>query len=162
MNRYLRIYMNDQLAAGVLWRELAWRAQRNNSGTALGDALARVATITTEDVELFESMMSRLGLRTNPLKVRLAILSERLGRIKLNGHLRSYSPLSRFAELDFLLVGIVGKKILWTNLAEHAGLRSRLPDLDFGRLTERAQTQIETIEPFHAQAARDVLGAASA
>lgn len=30
-NRLLGIYLNDQLAAGVLWRETARRAQRNNS-----------------------------------------------------------------------------------------------------------------------------------
>jgi hypothetical protein len=36
---FLGIYMNDQLALGTLWRELARRSQRNNSGTELGEAL---------------------------------------------------------------------------------------------------------------------------
>ncbi len=30
--RFLRIYMNDQLAAGVAWREVARRARNNNEG----------------------------------------------------------------------------------------------------------------------------------
>jgi hypothetical protein len=157
MSKYLRIYMNDQLASGVLWREVAWRAQRNNDGTALGDALTRVATITTEDVHTFSEMMDRLGLRRNRAKIALAIASERLGRLKLNGHLRTYSPLSRFAELDFLLIGIVGKKILWKDLGDLADLRTRLPDVDFDRLLERAQEQIDLIEPFHEAAGREAL-----
>jgi len=149
--------MNDQLAAGILWREFAWRAHRNNKGSELGEALARVATITTEDVETFKEMMARLGLRRNPAKAAVAIASERLGRLKLNGHLRSYSPLSRFAELDFLLFGVVGKKILWRNLGDLAGLRARLPEVDFDEMLRRAQAQIDLIEPFHAEAGREAL-----
>ena len=159
MSKYLRIYMNDQLAAGVLWRELAWRAQRNNEGTDLGEALERVATITTEDVETFAQMMDRLGLRRNRAKIAAAMAAERLGRLKLNGHLRDHSPLSRFVELDALLIGVVGKKLLWRNLGDMAGLRRRLPDFDFDRLLERAQTQVDLLEPFHAAAARDALPA---
>jgi hypothetical protein len=34
---FLRIYMNDQLAAGMLWREVARRAQHNNAGTEGGE-----------------------------------------------------------------------------------------------------------------------------
>jgi len=154
-DQHLRIYMNDQLAAGVGWRELAWRAQRNNAGTPLGDTLARVAQITTEDVELFARMMRRLGFPQNRAKVAGAIAAERVGRLKLNGRLRSYSPLSRFVELDATLMGVMGKEPLWRNLGDHAGLRTRLPDVDFDRLLERARTQIELLRPHHEAAARE-------
>jgi hypothetical protein len=160
VSRHLRVYMNDQLAAGILWREFAWRAQRENAGTPLGDALVHVAEITTEDVELFRTMMNRLGLRENPLKVRLAIASERLSRLKSRRSGRaSYSPLSRFEELDFLLAGVTGKKILWQNLGDHAGLQRRLADIDFDQLMRRAQEQIDTLSSFHAEAAREALRA---
>jgi hypothetical protein len=36
-----------------------------------------------------------------------------VGRVKLNGQLATYSPFSRFIELDFLAMGIEGKKLLW-------------------------------------------------
>src|SRR3954471_22662365 len=97
-DRFLRIYLNDQLAAGVLWRELARRAQRNNEGSDLGDALQRVATAITQDVATFEQIMQRLGVRKNPVKTTMAVAAERGGRLKLNGRLTSYSPLSRFTE----------------------------------------------------------------
>jgi hypothetical protein len=147
-NRFLGIYLNDQLAAGVLWRETAKRAQRNNAGTDLGDALARVAAAIAEDVTTFETIMDRLGIRRDRVKTTVAIAAERAGRLKFNGRLRSYSPLSRFVELDILAMGIEGKKILWQNLGELARLESRLPDVDFDHLITRAQQQRDELEPF--------------
>jgi hypothetical protein len=158
-DRFLRIYMNDQLALGVGWRELARRAQGQNEGTALGDALAGVATGIAEDIETFEAIMGRLGLGRDRVKPLLATVAERIGRLKLNGQLRGYSPLSRFVELDVLAMGIEGKKILWANLRDFAGLRARLPDVDFDALIERAARQRAELEPFRVLAGRESFGA---
>ena len=87
--------------------------------------------------------------------------SERVGRLKLNGRVRTYSPLSRFIELDFLAIGIDGKKLLWATLRDLADFRSRLPDVDFEHLIERAERQRAAIEPFRADAARAALGGAA-
>jgi len=160
-NRLLGIYLNDQLAAGVLWRETARRAQRNNDGSDLGHALAQVAAIA-EDVATFEQIMQRLGVRRNPVKTALATAAERAGRLKLNGRLTSYSPLSRFAELDLLTYGIEGKKVLWQNLRDCARLGERLPDVDFDELIARAQRQRDEIEPFRLAAGAAALGGSPA
>ena len=157
MAGYLAIYLNDQLALGVGWREVARRAQRENEGSELGEALERVATGIAEDVQTFESLMRRLGVRISPVKPRLAVAAERVGRLKPNGRVRGYSPLSRFVELDFLAMGIEGKKILWANLRDLAGVPERLPDVDFDALIERAQQQREALEPFRERAGRDAL-----
>lgn len=159
MDKFLGIYMNDQLALGALWRELARRSQRNNNGTELGDALTRVSTSIAEDVETFQRIMHRLGIRINPIKFGLAVAAERLGRLKLNGQMRTYSPLSRFEELDILAMGIEGKKLLWATLRDLAGLASRLPDIDFDELIERAERQRAGLEPFRARAGTDALAA---
>jgi hypothetical protein len=156
-SEFLRVYMNDQLAAGVLWRELARRAQRENDGTDLGHALARVASAIAEDVATFEEMMRRLDIRRNALKLALAVGAERVGRLKLNGRLMGYSPLSRFAELDFLAMGIEGKKILWANLRDLADLAARLPGMDFDLLIERAEAQRAELEPFRARSGAQAL-----
>ena len=161
-DRFLRIYMNDQLAAGIVWREVARRSQRSNQGTELGDALARVADAIAEDVGTFEQIMERLGLPRDPVKTRLAVVAERAGRLKLNGSLTSYSPLSRFVELDFLAMGIEGKKLLWASLRDLAGLPARLPDVDFDGLIGRAQWQRDELEPFRAAAGREALAGQSA
>ena len=157
MNELLRIYMNDQLALGVLWREVAERTRRENSGTELGDALSIVATGIAEDVDTFASIMRRLELPRNPVKTSAAVAAERVARLKLNGRLRGYSPLSRFVELDFLAMGIDGKKLLWSNLRDLAGLAERLPDVDFDALIARAEQQRAAIEPFRARAGAEAL-----
>ncbi|MGH4012163.1 MAG: hypothetical protein ACRDTH_29055 [Pseudonocardiaceae bacterium] len=159
MNEFLGIYLNDQLAAGILWREVARRSQRSNSGTDLGEALARVSAGIAEDVETFQTIMRRLGVRLNPVKLGLAVGAERLGRLKLNGRLRTYSPLSRFVELDFLVMGIEGKKVLWTTLRDLAGLASHLPDVDFDQLIVRAERQRADLEPFRVRAGTEALAA---
>jgi hypothetical protein len=154
--------MNDQLALGVLWREVARRAARENAGSDVGAALNHVARAIAEDVETFEDMMRRLGLPRNRLKSALAVAAERAGRLKLNGAIRSYTPLSRFSELEFLIMGIEGKKQLWSTLRDLAALSARLPDIDFAALTARAETQRATLEPHREQAGRLAFGAAGA
>jgi len=161
-NRFLGIYMNDQLALGLVFREVARRAAGENAGTPLGDALAEVSTEIAEDIATFEQLMERLGLHRSRAKARLAIAVKRLGRIKPNGRVLAYSPLSRFAELDFLVMGIEGKKILWPNLADLADLRARLPDVDFDALIERANSQRAVLEPFRARAGRSALATSPA
>jgi hypothetical protein len=156
-DRFLRIYLDDQLAAGVLWREVARRAQRANEGTELGTALTHVATAISEDVALFERIMRGLGMRPSRVKTRLAVAAERLGRTKLNGRLLGYSPLSRFAELDLLAMGIEGKQILWANLRDLTDVGARVPGLDFDQLIERAAWQRAELEPFRQRAGREAL-----
>jgi hypothetical protein len=162
MEAALRIYMNDQLALGILWREVARRAQRANTGTDLGEALASVAAGIAQDVDTFEAIMRRLEIPRSRVKPSLAVAAERLGRLKLNGRVLGYSPLSRFEELDFLIMGIDGKKTLWANLRDLAGVAVRLPDVDFDQLIERAQDQRSQLEPFHARAGREALAVSSA
>ena len=150
--------MNDQLALGVVWREVARRSERSNRGTELGAALARIAAGIAEDVATFEQLMERLGISRSRVKPSLALVAERLGRLKLNGRVREYSPLSRFAELDVLAMGLEGKKILWANLRDLAGVGERLPDVDFDHLIERAASQRAELEPFRVRAGREALG----
>ncbi|WP_020416864.1 hypothetical protein [Amycolatopsis sp. ATCC 39116] len=159
MDGYLAIYLNDQLALGIGWRELARRAAGNNRGTEVGDALADVATEIAEDVDTFRSIMDQLGVRQNPLKTAAVFGAERLARLKPNGRLLAYSPLSRFLELEVLTMGIDGKKQLWTTLRDLAGLADRVPGVDFDALIERAAGQRSLLEPHRVQAGTEAFRA---
>ena len=46
----------------------------------------------------------------------LAVAGEWLARLKLNGRLRGYSPVSRLEEFEMLTAGIVTKASLWRTL----------------------------------------------
>ena len=157
MRLLLGIYLNDQLALGVAGRELARRAASENTGSELGAFLERLALEVTEDVEVLEAVMKRLGIPLSRMKRPLALVAERLGRLKPNGQLRGYSPLSRFVELESLALGLDGKKLLWANLRDVAQVGDRLADVDFGALIERATRQREELEPFRVAAGRESL-----
>ena len=101
--------------------------------------------------------MAQLGIRRSRVKGPLVVAAERVGRLKPNGSVRGYSPLSRFVELDLLTLGLENKKTLWANLRDLAGLRQRLPETDFGALFERAQHQRDELEPFRVAAGHDAL-----
>jgi hypothetical protein len=70
---------------------------------------------------------------------------EKVGRLKLNGSLRGYSPLSRLVELEGLWTGVEGKRSLWRALLS-------LPDdprLDKAKLADlesRARAQLDRID----------------
>lgn len=95
--------------------------------------------------------MDRLGVRRGRLKPLGALLGERLGRLKLNGRLRGYSPLSRFAELEMLQIGVVGKRGLWQALERTRS--GQLPGIALGALVERASDQANRLEALRLRAA---------
>jgi hypothetical protein len=143
-DRYLPIYLNDA-TAGV---ELARRLYANNEANeALGPALLRLSSEIEADRETLEEVLDRLGVARSRVKPVGAWLLERLGRLKPNGHVRSYSPLSRVLELEGLAMGVVGKTELWRGLA---GLElDEWAGVDFAGLAARAERQRDTIAELH-------------
>ncbi|MFL5872047.1 MAG: hypothetical protein ACJ75T_01045 [Solirubrobacterales bacterium] len=151
-DRYLAIYLNDHLAGAAGGLELARRLRASNSGDPeMGEPLARICAEIEADRETLAQLTDRLGIRRDPLKPALARLAERVGRLKPNGHLRSYSPLSRVLELEILAAGIGGKLQLWNALEEAFG--DSLDGFDFHALAERADRQGREIEDLHIAAA---------
>jgi hypothetical protein len=149
----LGIYMQDHFAGSTAGVELAKRAAKSNEGTELGDALAVVAKEVDEDRESLRRIMDSYGARADPLKNAGAWTLEKAGRLKPNGRLLSYSPLSRMIELEGLVLGITGKLGLWQALREVLG--DQYAGEDLAQLAERAEGQRNTLEPFRRAAARD-------
>jgi hypothetical protein len=52
------------------------------------------------------------------VKVASGWVGEKLGRLKLNGQLTGYSPLSRLVELDGLSLTIEARRLMWEALLE--------------------------------------------
>lgn len=155
--RRLAIYLNDHLAGAAGGVELARRLRASNGGDAeMGPPLAEICAEIEADRETLARLMERLGIKRNPLKPLLAQAAERLGRLKPNGRLRGYSPLSRMLELEILSSGIGGKVQLWNALEERFG--ESLEGFDFHALAERADRQGQRVEDLHLSAARRALG----
>ena len=116
--RLLAIYLNDHLAGATGGVELARRSRASNSGTKLGDALVEICAEIEADRATLERVMEQLEVKRDRTKVAGAWAAEKLGRLKLNGRLTGYSPLSRLVELEMLHIGITGKLQLWQALKE--------------------------------------------
>lgn len=152
MGKLLAIYLNDHLAGATLGTELARRLRTSNEGDpAFGPELAEICAEIEADRETLLAVMEELDIGPSKLKPLAAVLAERLGRLKLNGQLRGYSPLSRLDELEVLQLGVTGKHRLWRALDHtHAG---DLPGFDLGALAERATGQLRRLEALHLKAA---------
>lgn len=157
-DRLLAIYLNDHLAGATLGVELARRLRSSNSGDPeMGEPLARICAEVEEDQRTLIGLMDQLGVDRNPVKPALARIGERLGRLKLNGQLRGYSPLSRVLELEGM-AALIGAKIqLWNALEQSFG--ETLGGVDFHALAERADNQGQRIEDLHLAAAQRALPA---
>jgi hypothetical protein len=149
----LSIYLNDHLAGATLGLDLAKRARSNNQGNSYGDILAELAAEIEEDRNALLEVMDELDVTRDMLKVGSAWVAEKVGRLKLNGSLFSYSPLSRLIELEGLYLGVTGKRSLWINLKTATGGRITTADLD--ELQARAESQRERLEELRTRAASE-------
>jgi hypothetical protein len=153
----LAIYLGDHYAASVGAVQLARRAARSNDGTRYGEVLAALAAEIDEDRQSLRLIMQRLGIRPDPAKAAVAWSAEKLGRLKLNGQLTGYSPLSRLEELEILSLGVEGKLALWRALAH--GLDHGIPQAELDALIKRAVSQRRRLERQRLAAAAEALSA---
>lgn len=152
MSNLLAIYLNDHLAGATAGVELARRSRGANEGTPFGEFLTTLTEEIEEDRETLEKVMEAVGARRDRLKVGGAWAGEKVGRLKLNGSLRSYSPLSRVVEIEGLRLGVEGKAGLWQMLREIAD--PRLSGFDFDALITRAEHQRDELERHRLEAGR--------
>jgi hypothetical protein len=158
-HKRLSIYMNDHLAGSTIGLEMVQRIAGSNRGTPLGNLLERLTLEIKEDRRTLERLMEVVGAGRDRVKVTGAWASEKVGRLKLNGQLRGYSPLSRLEELESLRLGITGKREMWKALSRTLG---DLQGFDFDELAARADRQAREIEPYHLEAAKQAFSGATA
>ncbi|MGW4213190.1 SRPBCC family protein [Lentzea sp. NPDC004789] len=132
----LGIYLNDHLAGAMAGTELARRISRTHP-----ELRALADDIEADRKELLDVMRS-YGVEPRPHKAAIGWLTEKAGRLKLNGRLLGRSPLSDVLELETLRIGIEGKAAMWRAL-------QTLPDAErFDRLLRRAAGQAELVDQY--------------
>lgn len=152
---YLRIYLNDHRAGSVAGKALAARCRSSNSGTPLASYLTELLQELDEDSAIVDALMSSENFAPNPAKLAFGKIAEVAGRLKFNGHLQSYSPLSRLLELEALIAGVRTRQRMWRAF-QAAGVM--LPTGDLATLADRADRQVEVLERFHSETASSVFG----
>lgn len=160
--RYLAIYLRDHFAASVAGVEVTRRSLDSNRGTEYEPFFERMLREISQDQGSLASIMRRLRIAPSPVKASAAWLAEKVGRLKLNGRLVGYSPLSRVIELELLGTGVAAKAAMWKTLH---GLRERLPDLqgvDLDALIRRADEQAAEVERVRRRAIQELVPSAPA
>ena len=117
--------------------------------------MAKIADEIAADQKALEGVMDDLGFGTDRIKDIGAWALEKAGRLKLNGQITGYSPLSRVVELEGLLTGITAKIALWVALLQIAAEDPRLDAARIERLRERGESQRTTVEELRQRAARE-------
>ena len=99
-----------------------------------------------EDRDALIAVMEELRVTPDRVKVLAAWAAEKLARLKPNGRIVSYSPLSRLIELEGLLLGVRGKLALWSALQVIEGEQPALAGVELIALRRRAEGQLEELE----------------
>ncbi|MFD5831460.1 SRPBCC family protein [Lentzea sp. NPDC060358] len=139
----LGIYLNDHLAGATAISELARRVSRTHPELRL------LADDLEADRKELLDFMREVGVESRPHKAALGWLSEKAGRLKLNGRVLGRSPLSDVLELEGLRVGVEAKSALWRTLRE---LRS-FDDERLERLARRAADQAGLVDGYRLRSA---------
>src|SRR5438105_120159 len=142
---------------GQVARELVKRAASSNEGTEYADVLHELEHEIAEDRAALVRLMERFDVARDRLKVTSAFIGEKLGRLKPNAHLLSYSPLSRAEELEILCLGIDGKHALWRALLDLEQADERLDPEELQALADRAAAQRAELEPYRLRAVEEAL-----
>ena len=153
--KLVRIYLQDHHAGSTTGLELARRIHGSNQDNEYGEAMAKVVDDIAADRKSLESIMDDLGFGTDTVKDVGAWALEKVGRLKMNGQVTGYSPLSRVIELEGLMTGITGKIGLWAALLQLAPDEPRLDVERLERLRERGESQRAMVEELRERAARD-------
>ncbi len=152
----LTIYLNDHLAAATAAAELAGRIAGQNDGDELGTLASELQKQIEADRGALTGLLEKSGASRDRAKLLAGWTAEKVGRLKLNGQIVGYSPLSRLEELEGLSVSLEYLALAWTSLAE-AGV----PGADDASLSARAKAASAAraaLEPFRSAAASEALG----
>ncbi|MGH2883806.1 MAG: hypothetical protein ACRDPA_14110 [Solirubrobacteraceae bacterium] len=90
--------------------------------------------------------MRLLNVRIDRIKVFGGWGVEKLGRLKFNGQVLGYSPLSRIVELEALSLGVHGKRALWRTLCELDLIELSSAPVPLADLIIRAEQQLAALE----------------
>jgi hypothetical protein len=138
-------YLSDHHAGATFGVELARRARDENEGTSYAAFFSRLATEIEQDRDELAAIMRSLDVGSDRLKESVAWAGEKLGRLKPNGRVLGYAPLSRVLELESLIAGVSAKLALWRGLEELVSQEPRLDAELLARLADRAQRQLRDL-----------------
>ncbi len=108
------------------------------------------------DQHTLEEFMRKIGADESAVKNAGAWVAEKLSRVKLSLSDTTGDQLGLLHALEALLLGITGKRALWTALAAAAENLPQLRLVDYANLERRAVAQRDRVESKRREVAREV------
>ena len=160
-NEKLKIYFDDHSAMMTAELELIMRCRHENEKSDSHANLNEFLKTLHASVELqrdrVRSLLSRLGAKPNLVKDTSGWILEKVGRLKLNGSLTGYSPLSRILEVEALIAAATTRKALWNFIATLAREESEDDQLTCQEFLEICSKEIDELEKIHRLVIRDLM-----
>jgi hypothetical protein len=155
-DKRLRIYLDDHSALMVAEVELIGRCWWSNRNQPLGEFLQTLENEVKAQKSIVHDILHRIGAKNtieSRLKKGAAWFAEKLGRLKLNDSLLTYSDLSRVIELEVLSAAAQERIALWDNLDSAAGDDSRLEGITFSFFRDQSQQHLDELNTHRREAA---------
>jgi hypothetical protein len=155
-NDALTTYLQDHLAGALHAIELLKAMREHFSGQRLGIFAGELLSEVETDRDVLANLTKRLGGTVGGMKEWAAWLTEKVSRLKLKHG--SADGLGTFEALEFLVIGIHGKRALWRAMEAVAPNDPRLHDINFAELIARAENQHQRVEERRLACAQSVFG----
>jgi hypothetical protein len=143
MSDPLATYLQDHLAGAKHAIDLLENLRTRHAGQPLGQFAAMLLAEVEADRGVLRGLAETIGGGPSELKEMAAWVSEKLSRIKLNDDADGFGT---FEALEFLEIGIRGKRLLWIALGSIVATDHRLHGPDYARLVARAETQEKQVD----------------
>jgi hypothetical protein len=149
----LHTYLHDHTAGAEHAVELFKALQQEHEGTLLGQFAAAQLREIQQDLTVLESLAKRAGADGFQVKELAGWIGDKLSRLKLAP---SAGGFHTFEALEFLSLGILGKRSLWRALHSVSSMHPELQGVNYMELIQRAEAQYEATEKMRLQMAVQV------
>jgi hypothetical protein len=156
--RLLGLYLDDHRAGAAGGVALARRMLEENPDNYLTATMRELTVEIERDRQVLDDVIRRLRHSPNRIKMVMGAASAWMGRLKANGYIRQYSPLSRLEEFEMLSAGLLSKASLWRSCGLSLAGRAELAELDFDALCQRAESQRAKLEAHRTRIVDDAFG----
>jgi hypothetical protein len=138
-NEALATYLQDHLAGAAHALDLLEHMRKQHASDPIGEFARAMFVEVSIDRDMLAELSGRIGAGSSGLKVVVSRFGEKISWLKLNDH--GAVSFETFEALEFLVLGIRGKRALWRALAVAQESDPRLQVMDYSRLEVRAAKQ---------------------
>jgi len=142
--KHLAVYLNDHLAGAAAALESLDTLAAHPAAAELNTFARDLRAAIAQDRDELAALMRRANVSTSTTRQAAGWISGKAAELKLRVDDPSDGSLRVFELLEFVALGIDGKRALWAML--RAAMIPELDGADYARLSQRADAQRESIE----------------